>query len=92
MNHHAIEIRGLCKQYPGFALRDISLDLPTGSIVGLGDGLVPPCWRLDRADPPAERRIPVPILRILPQAGLVKVDIGPGYFIIEVFQRKRPSL
>ena len=32
---NAIEIRGLNKEYPGFALSDIDLDLPRGSILGL---------------------------------------------------------
>lgn len=31
---NALEVRGLCKQYPAFALRDISFDVPQGAIVG----------------------------------------------------------
>lgn len=30
-----IEARGLCKQYPGFQLKDVDLTVPSGSIVGL---------------------------------------------------------
>jgi ABC-2 type transport system ATP-binding protein len=32
---NAIEIRGLAKEYRGFSLRDVSLSLPTGYIMGL---------------------------------------------------------
>jgi len=32
---NAIEIKGLSKKYPGFALKDINLSLPQGSITGL---------------------------------------------------------
>ncbi len=31
---HAIEINGLCKRYPSFALENISFNVPRGSIVG----------------------------------------------------------
>ena len=31
---HAIQIRGLCKHYPGFDLGPIDLDVPRGSIFG----------------------------------------------------------
>ena len=30
----AIEVQGLCKAFPGFALSDVSFDVPQGSIVG----------------------------------------------------------
>lgn len=30
----AIEVKGLCKQYPGFALEDVSFSLPCGAIMG----------------------------------------------------------
>ena len=30
----AIEVRNLTKQYPGFALKDVSFQIPEGSIVG----------------------------------------------------------
>ena len=30
-----LEIKGLCKEYPGFALKDISFRLPSGYIMGL---------------------------------------------------------
>ncbi len=32
---NAIEIRGLCKSYPGFSLENINLTLPSGCIMGL---------------------------------------------------------
>jgi ABC-2 type transport system ATP-binding protein len=32
---HALEIRRLRKEYPGFTLRDVSFDLPPGAIMGL---------------------------------------------------------
>ena len=32
---HAIEINNLCKQYPGFALKDVSFDVPYGLCCGL---------------------------------------------------------
>lgn len=32
---NAIEIKNLSKSYPGFELRDINLELPAGSIMGL---------------------------------------------------------
>lgn len=32
---NALEIKGLCKEYPGFALKDISFRLPSGYIMGL---------------------------------------------------------
>ena len=32
---NSIEIRGLCKSFPDFSLRDVSLTLPGGSIMGL---------------------------------------------------------
>ncbi|MCM1044928.1 MAG: ABC transporter ATP-binding protein [Candidatus Gastranaerophilales bacterium] len=35
MSENAIEIRGLCKNYPAFALKDINLTLPSGCIMGL---------------------------------------------------------
>ena len=35
MNCNAIEINGICKTYPGFALQDIHLTLPSGSVLGL---------------------------------------------------------
>ena len=31
---NAIEVRGLCKQYDGFSLQDVSFTVPSGSIVG----------------------------------------------------------
>lgn len=31
----SIEIKGLCKNYPGFSIKDVSLTLPSGSIMGL---------------------------------------------------------
>ena len=31
---YALEIRGLCKQYDGFALRDVDITLPRGSVIG----------------------------------------------------------
>ncbi len=31
----AIALKGVCKQYDGFALRDIDLELPTGQVMGL---------------------------------------------------------
>ena len=31
---NCIEIKGLCKRYPGFALEDVSFNVPGGSIVG----------------------------------------------------------
>lgn len=31
---NSIEIKGLCKRYPGFALEDVSFSVPGGSIVG----------------------------------------------------------
>ena len=33
--NNAIEIRNLTKSYPGFTLKDVNLDLPQGSILGL---------------------------------------------------------
>ena len=30
-----IEVRGLCKHYPGFRLEQVDLTVPAGSIVGL---------------------------------------------------------
>jgi ABC-2 type transport system ATP-binding protein len=35
MSDHALEIRGLCKAWPGFALREVSLSLPRGYVMGL---------------------------------------------------------
>lgn len=35
MSENAIEIRGLCKKYPSFELKDINLTLPSGCIMGL---------------------------------------------------------
>jgi ABC-2 type transport system ATP-binding protein len=32
---HALEIKGLCKEYVDFALKDVSLTLPQGTIMGL---------------------------------------------------------
>ncbi len=32
---NALEIRGLCKQYPAFSLRELNLTLPAGCIMGL---------------------------------------------------------
>ncbi len=32
---NAIELAGVCKSYPGFALRDVSLTLPRGCVMGL---------------------------------------------------------
>lgn len=34
MTDYAIQVRGLCKKYPDFSLKDVSFDLPKGSIVG----------------------------------------------------------
>lgn len=35
MSENAIEIRGLCKKYPSFELKDVNLTLPSGCIMGL---------------------------------------------------------
>ena len=35
MMEQALSVRGLRKQYDGFSLRDVSFDLPRGSIMGL---------------------------------------------------------
>lgn len=35
MREHALQIRGLCKVYPGFALRDVSFAVPRGYVTGL---------------------------------------------------------
>ena len=35
---NSIEIRGLCKSYGDFALRDVNLTLPGGAILGLIGG------------------------------------------------------
>lgn len=32
---HALELRGVCKRYPGFVLKDVSFTLPRGAIGGL---------------------------------------------------------
>ena len=32
---NALEILGLCKQYKGFALKDVSFTLPSGCVMGL---------------------------------------------------------
>ena len=32
---NAIEVRNLCKRYPGFALEDVSFALPSGCVLGL---------------------------------------------------------
>lgn len=32
---NALELRGVCKRYPGFALEDLNLTLPQGCIMGL---------------------------------------------------------
>lgn len=32
---NALEVRGLCKRYPAFTLRDVSFDVPQGAVVGL---------------------------------------------------------
>ena len=32
---NALELRGLCKAYPGFRLRDVSFSVPEGAVVGL---------------------------------------------------------
>jgi len=32
---HALEVDGLCKRYPGFALEDVSFSLPRGYVMGL---------------------------------------------------------
>ena len=32
---NALEISGLCKQYKGFALKDVSFTLPSGCVMGL---------------------------------------------------------
>ncbi len=32
---HIVEVRNLTKHYPGFALRDVSLDVPAGAITGI---------------------------------------------------------
>ena len=32
--NQAIEIKGLCKSFPGFALQNVSFSLPEGSIMG----------------------------------------------------------
>jgi ABC-2 type transport system ATP-binding protein len=34
MNNNAIEIKGLCKQYPGFMLRNVSFNVPKGLCCG----------------------------------------------------------
>ena len=31
---NALEVRGLCKTYPAFALKDVSFDVPQGAVVG----------------------------------------------------------
>lgn len=35
MSDYAIQLQGVCRQYPHFQLQDINLDLPTGGIMGL---------------------------------------------------------
>ncbi|MCG6924014.1 MAG: ABC transporter ATP-binding protein [Acidobacteria bacterium] len=35
MSENALEIRGLCKGYPGFALKDVSFAIPRGYVMGL---------------------------------------------------------
>lgn len=37
MNHNAIEISGLCKEYKDFALKDVAFALPQGYIMGLSE-------------------------------------------------------
>ena len=32
---NAIEVKNLCKNYPGFALQDVSFAVPEGTILGL---------------------------------------------------------
>ena len=32
---NAIEVRNLCKRYPGFALEDVNFTLPSGCVLGL---------------------------------------------------------
>lgn len=39
-----LEIRGLCKQYPEFSLKDVSFSLPAGSIMGKILRRVFPAW------------------------------------------------
>lgn len=34
MSEHVLEVRGLCKDYPKFQLRDVSFSVPEGSITG----------------------------------------------------------
>ena len=34
MTDHAIRLRGVCAHYPPFSLRDVALEVPTGSITG----------------------------------------------------------
>ena len=34
MNELAVQLRNVCRRYPHFALEDVSLDVPTGSIMG----------------------------------------------------------
>ena len=36
----AIEVRHLTKQYPGFALKDVSFQIPEGSVVALSERTV----------------------------------------------------
>ena len=31
---NALEVRGLCKRYPAFTLKDVSFDVPQGAIMG----------------------------------------------------------
>lgn len=31
---NALEVRGLCKTYPAFTLKDVSFDVPQGAVVG----------------------------------------------------------
>ena len=31
---NALEVRGLCKNYPAFTLKDVSFDVPQGAVVG----------------------------------------------------------
>ena len=51
----AIALKGVHKQYDGFALRDIQLELPVGQVMGLvgvnGAGTRAPPWRSEAAEP-----------------------------------------
>ena len=48
---NALEVRGLCKAYPGFRLEDVSFSVPEGAVVGMVGATArgsprrsSPCW------------------------------------------------